>query len=100
MKATSLFQELYDNFQLLELDAQEVLVILSRRLVKGGQTYGGMNVETDGRDYLFELGEELADTAVYHAMEFLKRYRRKQVAVPCAVCQTPDCKTHWEPEDK
>jgi hypothetical protein len=91
LKATSLFQELYDNFQLLELDAQEVLVILSRRLVKGGQTYGGMDVENDGRDYLFELGEEVADAAVYHAMEVLKRYRKRSAETVCSTCNMKDC---------
>jgi hypothetical protein len=99
MKSTSLFQELYDNFQKLELDAQEVLVILSRRLVKGGQTYGGMDVSNDGRDYLFELGEELADAAVYHAMEYLKRHR-KAPNQKCHVCQMTGCKWHWTQENE
>ena len=92
--------ELSKNFRALDADSQEVLVVLSRRLLKGAETYGKMDVSGDGRDYLVELGEELADTVVYHAMEFLKRQRATAATdtknEKCPVCNMHGCKWHWE----
>jgi hypothetical protein len=49
-------------------DEERVLLVLARRLLEGQRTYGLLSLATDGRDWLRERSEELADALVYTAI--------------------------------
>jgi hypothetical protein len=45
-----------------------VLLVLAKRLLLGQRTIGLLRAATDGRDWLSERSEELADALIYTAI--------------------------------
>lgn len=62
---------LWRQWERLEPQAKEVLVILAERLARGNEKYGDLDVTADGRNWWTEFGEEMADGAVYAACKLL-----------------------------
>ena len=75
--------KLLECWEGLEPDAQEVVVEVAARLVKGRAAYGDLDIEKDKRDFIQESAEELFDNSVYLASEVIKlrRLRRKYEAM-------------------
>ena len=60
----------------LNADESEVLLRITARLVLGRQQYGGLNIDTDRRDWAEQAAEEAFDGSVYHAILAVKLSRR------------------------
>jgi hypothetical protein len=49
-------------------DERRVLLVLAKRLLLGQRTIGMLRAATDGRNWLQERSEELADALIYTAI--------------------------------
>lgn len=57
--------ELWTIIQRLNGDERAPLLMLARRIWKGREQYGALDLATDKRDFASELLEELADGVAY-----------------------------------
>jgi len=62
----------------LNRDEMAVLIDVAGGLVRGREVYGPLDVRTDRRDFVREVGEELRDTIVYAAMERIRLWRLRE----------------------
>lgn len=58
-------------------DELEVLLQLCTRLVNGKRTYGALSLGRDRRDFMREAEEENLDRAIYEAIDYRIRVRRR-----------------------
>ena len=74
LSETYVLEELFTLIDEAESDERRVLLYLARRIVDLGQkTYGPIDIESDQRDWLREVNQELGDAVFYVAMTALKR---------------------------
>lgn len=73
MSAPTPREELISLARSLGAEECAVLVFLARRLLVGQRQYGRLDLATDGRDFVRERAEELADALVYTACDELRR---------------------------
>lgn len=57
----------------LSPDARSVLLLIARRMQKGQEQYGWLDLKNDKRNWRQEIREELLDALVYDAMEEVQR---------------------------
>lgn len=56
-------------------DERRLLACITRRLDRGRQDYGALDLAKDRRDFGQEAGEELVDGVIYLAAELIRRQR-------------------------
>ena len=70
-------EELCDIAEQLGDDEVEVLLSIARRVLRGREQYGELDIDSDDRDWRQERSEELFDALVYTAIDDIKDRRRR-----------------------
>ena len=69
-------EELCDIAEQLGDDEVEVLLSIARRVLRGREQYGELDIDSDDRDWRQEGQEERLDLIVYDAIQHVKDSRR------------------------
>ncbi len=77
-KSVELLRRLDTCARQMNCDELEVLAVVAERLMgPGREQYGPLDIDSDGRDWDQEGGEEFIDAAVYGAVKCIANQRRK-----------------------
>lgn len=77
-RGLELAQRLSFAQQSLNADELEVLCVIAERMARiGVKSYGHLDIDGDGRDFIEEANQEYLDATVYLAIETIRKTRKK-----------------------